>query len=77
METLITAIIPVYNREKELDITMHGIINQTYKNIEIILVDDGSTDNSLRICNDYKAQDDRITVIHQDNKEYQVQETQV
>ena len=49
MEDLITVIIPIYNLEKYLHEGISSVINQTYKNLEIILVDDGSTDNSLKI----------------------------
>ncbi len=64
----VSVIVPVYNAEKYLKKCLESIINQTYLNIEIVLVDDGSTDNSLKICNDYKKNDRRIKVIHQSNK---------
>lgn len=60
MNDLISIIIPVYNVEKYLDKCLDTIINQTYKNIEIIIVNDGSTDNSLDICNKYKSLDNRV-----------------
>lgn len=68
MNELISVVVPVYNVEKYLRQSIESIINQTYKNLQIILVDDGSTDNSGRICDEYAAMDNRITVIHQDNK---------
>ena len=64
---LISVIVPVYNVAEYLSRCLNSICNQTYKNLEIILVDDGSTDNSLKICNQYAAKDKRITVIHQEN----------
>lgn len=66
-EDLISIIIPVYNVEKYLDKCIESIINQTYNNIEIILVDDGSTDNSGKICDKYREKDNRIKVIHKEN----------
>lgn len=67
MDNLISVIVPVYNVEKYLHQCIDSIINQTYKNLEIILVDDGSTDNSGKICDEYKSKDNRITVIHKKN----------
>lgn len=63
----ITVVVPVYNQEKFLDECVLSIMNQTYKNLEIILVDDGSTDNSPEICNYYEKLDKRIKVIHKEN----------
>lgn len=60
---LISIIIPVYNVEKYLREALDSVVNQTYTNLEIIIVNDGSTDNSLNICNEYKDRDDRIRVI--------------
>lgn len=65
---LISVIVPVYNVEKYLKQCIDSIINQTYKNLEIILVDDGSIDNSGIICDEYCKKDSRIKVIHQENK---------
>ena len=65
--TSISVIIPVYNTSKELYKCLESIINQTLKDIEIICVDDGSTDNSLEILNKYAQSDSRILVIHQEN----------
>lgn len=64
---LISVIIPVYNVENYLRECVDSVINQTYHYIEIILIDDGSTDLSGQICDFYKAKDSRIRVIHQDN----------
>jgi len=61
----VSIIIPIYNAENYLKKCLDSIINQTYKNIEIILINDGSTDNSLEICKQYK--DDRIKLINQKN----------
>lgn len=63
----ISVIIPVYNAEKYLYRCIDSVINQTYNNLEIILVDDGSTDSSGKICDLYKAKDERIKVIHKKN----------
>ena len=64
---LISVIVPVYNVEKYLSRCLDSIINQTYKNLEIILIDDGSPDNSGKICDEYAKQDSRIKVIHKEN----------
>ena len=64
---LISVIIPVYNVEKYLGKCITSIINQTYKNLEIIFVDDGSTDSSGNICDKYAQEDNRIKVIHKKN----------
>jgi len=67
MKPLISIIVPVYNVEQYLQRCLESIINQTYKNLEIILVDDGSPDNCPQICDDYAAKDNRIMVIHKKN----------
>lgn len=64
MESLLSVIVPVHNAEAYLNECIESIINQTYHNIEIILVDDCSDDNSADICDTYAEQDDRIRVIH-------------
>ena len=64
---LISIIVPVYNVEKYIHECVDSIINQTYKNIEIILVDDGSPDNCGKICDEYAKKDNRIKVIHKPN----------
>ena len=63
----ISVIVPVYNVEQYLRQCLDSIINQTYRNLEIILVDDGSTDSSGIICDEYAQIDDRIKVIHKEN----------
>lgn len=67
MQKLLSVVIPVYNVEKYLKEALDSVVNQTYKNLQIILVDDGSTDSSGEICDLYAKQDNRITVIHQEN----------
>ncbi len=64
---LVSVIVLVYNTERYLKRCVDSIVNQTYKNLEIILLDDGSTDGSPDICDDYKKKDERIVVIHQKN----------
>lgn len=66
-EDLISIIVPVYKVENYLSKCLDSIICQTYKNIEIILVDDGSPDNSGNICDNYAKKDSRIKVIHKEN----------
>ena len=65
---LISVIVPIYQVEKYLDECVTSILNQTYPYLEIILVDDGSMDNSGTMCNQYALQDKRIRVIHQNNQ---------
>lgn len=64
---LISVIIPIYNVEKYLKKCIDSVIKQTYKNLEIILIDDGSTDDSRKICDEYAKKDTRITSIHKEN----------
>lgn len=64
----ISIIIPVYNLENYIERCLQSVINQTYKNLEIIIVDDGSTDNSSNIINKYTAKDKRISYYKQVNK---------
>ena len=63
----ISIIVPVYKVEKYLDKCVESIVNQTYKDLEIILVDDGSPDNCPKICDEWAKKDDRIKVIHKKN----------
>lgn len=67
MNSLISVIVPIYNVEDYLDRCVDSIINQTYKNLEIILVDDGSPDNCPQMCDDYAKKDSRIKVVHKEN----------
>ena len=67
MDELISVIVPVYNVEKYINKCIDSIINQTYKNLEIILVDDGTLDNCGKICDEYEKKDNRIKVIHKEN----------
>ena len=64
---MISVIIPVYNVEKYLSQCLESVIHQTYRDLEIIVIDDGSTDNGPRICDEFAERDNRIKVIHQKN----------
>ena len=66
-EKLISVIVPVYNVERYLRQCIESITNQSYKNLQIILIDDGSKDNSGKICDEYAEKDKRIEVIHKEN----------
>lgn len=68
MSELISVVVPIYNTEKYLVECVEHILKQTYQNIEIILVDDGSTDNSGEICDAFMMQDERVRVFHQENQ---------
>ena len=68
MSELISVVVPIYNTEKYLVECVEHILKQTYQNIEIILVDDGSTDNSGEICDTFMMQDERVRVFHQENQ---------
>ena len=67
MEKLLSVIIPIYNVELYLNRCMESIVNQTYKNLEIIMVDDGSPDNCPELCEEWGKRDSRIKVIHKKN----------
>lgn len=67
IEPLISVVVPVYNSEKYLELCIDSIINQTYKNLDILLINDGSTDNSARICENYAQKDKRIRAFHKEN----------
>ena len=64
----ISIIIPIFNREACLSLCLNSVINQSLRNIEIICIDDGSTDNSLKILKEYKNKDNRLIIIHQENQ---------
>lgn len=64
----VSVIIPIYNAEKYLVTCIGSVLEQTYENLEILLVDDGSQDNSGKICERYAQEDSRIKVIHQENQ---------
>ena len=67
MKPLVSIIVPIYNAESFLDDCLESILKQTYENIEVLLIDDGSTDNSFSICEKYKNNDNRIKLIKQEN----------
>ena len=64
---LISVVVPIFNVQDYLRECIDSILGQTYKNIEIILVDDGSNDDCPQICDEYKLKDERISVIHKEN----------
>lgn len=66
MQALVSIILPCYNAEKHLKYALDSIINQEYKNLEILCIDDGSSDGTLQILNDYKEKDNRMVVIQND-----------
>ena len=65
---LVSIIVPVYNVAPYLREALDSIVNQTYKDLEILIIDDGSTDGSSAICEEYASKDPRIRLIHQSNK---------
>lgn len=67
MEKLVSVVVPIYNVKDYLVDCINSIRNQTYMNLDIILVDDGSTDDSAQICDEMAHQDERISIIHKDN----------
>lgn len=67
MDKKVYVLVPVYNVEKVLNDCLNSVINQTYRNWEMIIVDDGTPDNSGKICDEYAEKDNRIRVIHQKN----------
>lgn len=67
MHVMISVIVPVFNTENYLKKCIDSILQQTYQDIELIIVDDGSTDNSFFICKEYERKDRRVKVIHKEN----------
>ena len=67
-DKLISIIVPVYNAENTIGTCVDSLVRQSHKLLEIILVDDGSTDNSGKICDELAIKDNRIKVIHKDNE---------
>lgn len=65
---LVSIIVPVYNVEKYLDKCVQSLVRQTYSNLEIILIDDGATDNSGMVCDKWASKDERVKVIHTENR---------
>lgn len=68
MSCRVSVIVPAYDSEEYICDCVESILKQNLEDIEIIIIDDGSKDNTLKICNKYKLLDDRIKVIHQENK---------
>ena len=67
MEPLVSIIVPVYNAENYLVRCVGSVLNQEYTNFELILVDDGSKDDSAAICDSFAQRDNRVRVIHKEN----------
>ncbi|EGQ8479789.1 glycosyltransferase [Vibrio parahaemolyticus] len=65
---LVSVVLPIYNAEKYLHLTLDSVISQTYLDIEVICINDGSTDNTQAILEDFKKRDDRIRIINRENK---------
>ena len=70
MNPKISIIVPVYKVEKYINKCIDSILAQTFKDFELILVDDGSPDNCGKICDEYAKRDNRIVVVHKENGEY-------
>ena len=73
---MLSIIIPIYGVEKYLRDCIDSVLAQTYKDIEVILVDDGSPDRCGEICDEYARSDSRVTVIHKENGGFPMQEMQ-
>lgn len=67
MSSLVSVIVPVYNSTAYLKRCVDAILSQTYQNLEVVLVDDGSTDDSLNMCREYEKSDSRVKVFHKEN----------
>ena len=63
----LSVVVPIYNAEKTLHRCVDSILNQTFFDLEVVLIDDGSTDSSLNICEEYAKRDDRVVVFHKEN----------
>lgn len=68
MNEIVSIIVPVYNVEKYIDICIQSILKQTYKELQILLIDDGSLDMSGKICDEYAKKDPRINIVHKENE---------
>ncbi len=73
---VVSVIVPVYKVENVLHYCIDSILNQTYKDFELILVDDGSPDNSGKICDEYAKKDNRIKVVHKKTVDFPMPEMQ-
>ena len=67
MNPKISVIVPIYNAELYLEECIHSVLNQTLRDIELLLIDDGSTDGSFRICEEYSKKDNRVQVFRNKN----------
>ena len=67
MNSLVSVIVPVYNSTAYLKRCVDAILAQTYENLEVLLIDDGSKDDSLKICREYEAKDSRVKAFHKEN----------
>ena len=67
-KNLVSVIIPVYNAEKYISKCLDSLLDQTFKRMQIIIINDGSTDNSAQILNKYEVLDDRVSVYHTENR---------
>lgn len=65
---MVSVLVPIYNAEKFLDCCVKSLLSQTYRDLQVVLIDDGSKDNSWTMCQDYASRDARIEVYHQDNQ---------
>ena len=67
-DVLVSVVVPIYNCEKYIEKCIKSILNQSFTNLEVILIDDGSTDKSGEICDYFAKQDNRVCVVHRENK---------
>ena len=66
-KNLISVLLPVFNAEKDINVAIQSILNQSYKDLELLIIDDGSTDNSYQICMNISEQDNRVKVFRNHN----------